>query len=351
MPTEPKKMMPIYILEILRRYTDESHTLNQQEIINYLKKDYQMTAGRKAVRRNILALMEYGYNIKYDVIPRKLSNPKPGEPEENTVLTNFYLQRDFNDCELRLLSDTLLAARYVQRGQCMDLIEKLKGLASDRFQSQVRHIASMPQTHTDNQCVFLNIEDLGQAIEEQKKVRFHYCEYGTDKKLHLKKGADGNVREYVVTPYQMAVQEGKYYLICNYDAYDDISNYRLDRIKDVEILDEPGKPFEKLQGSNGGYLDLAAYMKEHPSMYAGENVHARLRVVRAMISDMVDIFGKDIRFSDEDEQRITVSLYANERAVAQFAKSYAPDVVVLEPERLREEVKSEIERALEEYQK
>ena len=39
--------------------------------------------------------------------------------------------------------------------------------------------------------------------------------------MHLKKREDGSVREYVVTPYQMAAQEGKYYLICNYNKYDD----------------------------------------------------------------------------------------------------------------------------------
>lgn len=31
-------------------------------------------------------------------------------------------------------------------------------------------------------------------------------------------------------------------------------------------------------------------------------------------------------------------VYANEEAILQFAKSYAPDVVVLEPKKLRDEI-------------
>ena len=68
-------------------------------------------------------------------------------------------------------------------------------------------------------------------------MSFQYLEYGVDKKLHPKLREDGSVREYVVNPYQMAAKEGKYYLICNYDKYDDISNYRVDRITKVEKLD------------------------------------------------------------------------------------------------------------------
>ena len=34
----------------------------------------------------------------------------------------------------------------------------------------------------------------------------------------------------------MVAKEGKYYLICNYDPYNDISNYRLDHIRDLSIL-------------------------------------------------------------------------------------------------------------------
>ena len=62
-----------------------------------------------------------------------------------------------------------------------------------------------------------------QATEQ---VSFYYYEYGTDKKFHYRKRPDGSIREYIINPYQMAAKESKYYLICNYDKYNDISNYK-----------------------------------------------------------------------------------------------------------------------------
>ena len=117
----------------------------------------------------------------------------------------------------------------------------------------------------------------------------------------------------------------------------------------MKILDEPVKPFEKLKGADNRRFDLAEYMAEHIYMYSSENAHVKFRIVKAMICDVIDMFGMDVRFSDETEDGVTVTARVNELAMKQFAKSYAPDVVILEPERLREEVKEELGRAYEAY--
>ena len=77
------------------------------------------------------------------------------------------------------------------------------------------------------------IEMIDDAISEGKKVAFLYNTYGIDKQLHPRKDT-----KYIVNPYQMVANEGKYYLICNYDKYDNLSNYRIDRMTEIEILDE-----------------------------------------------------------------------------------------------------------------
>ena len=65
---------------------------------------------------------------------------------------------------------------------------------------------------------------------------------------------------------------------------------------------------------------------------------------------MIDLFGKDVVFSDETEESVTVSGYTNEMSAAHFAQSFAPDVTVLEPKKLRENVKTQLVQALEKYQ-
>lgn len=346
--TQPKKALIMNILDILWKYTDEKHRLSQKEIINILKNEYCMTADRKAIRRNISALIECGYQIEYNETVRFIPG-KSNDPEESYMWSDFYLVHDFTEGELRLLIDGLLFSQHIPYSQCRELTEKLKKLSSTYFRSHVKHIVTMPRDSGDNRQIFYNIEQLDEAIENNRKVSFKYADYGADKKLHKRRRPDGTEREYIISPYQMAAREGKYYLICNYDKYDDISNYRIDRICDLIILDEQAKPFSALKWANGRSLDLQTYMKEHPYMYASETVRTKLRIKSTMIGDIIDIFGKDVRFSDESDNEITVTVYAGELATEQFARSYAPDVIVLEPQSLADKIRISMEESVQKY--
>lgn len=347
---QPKKLMIINILDILRRYTDKKHRLSQKQIAEILKNEYQMKADRKAIKRNLMNLIDFGYDIEYSETVRMTLNAETGKLEESYILSDFYLRREFDDSELRLLIDSLLFSRHIPYSQCKALVEKLEGLSNIYFRSRVKHIVTMPEDKTDNKQIFLNIELLDEAISHNRKVSFKYAEYGTDKKMHPKKRADGVVREYLISPYQMVAKEGKYYLICNYDPYNDISNYRLDHIRDLKILDEPAKPFETLQGANGQRLNLAEYMKEHLYMFSGETVRVKFRITKQMIGEVVELFGKDIAFSDENGDGITVTVHTNELSAEQFAKTYLPDVMILEPQKLAERVRNCMEEMLLRYQ-
>lgn len=346
---EPKKLLIIHILNILQKYSDADNRLSQKQIIEKLKAEYGMTAERKSVRRNIIDLIDCGYPIEYSKNVRMIRNAKTGEPEESEVISDIYLEHNFTGSELRLLIDNLLFSKPIPYHQCKELIGKLEGLSSEHFRSHIKHIHAMSNTMKHNESFFLTIDLLDEAILRSRKVTFKYLEYGTDKELHAKKRADGSVREYTVSPYQMAAKEGKYYLICNYDKYNDLSNYRVDRITDVKIMDEPVKDFSKLDGTDNGRFDLAKYMADHVYMYSGKNIRATFLIVKPMISDIIDMFGTDVRFSDETETHVTISALVDDEAMAQFAKSYAPDVVVLSPQSLVDRIKTDIAKAMEAY--
>ena len=358
------KLVILYILDILQKYTDEEHRLSQKEIQDILKREYEMTVDRKAVKRNLLNLIEYESNIEYrevsrkDIFRKKDSVSYKGTSdfadkeisEDDLLWTDFYLKQKFTNEELRLLIDSLLFSKHIPYSQAKELIKKLESLSNIYFKSCSQYIYPLPVERTDNKQVFYNIAILDDAIRKKKKVLFEYAEYHTDKKMHLKKREDGSVREYTITPYQMAVQEGKYYLICNYDKYDDISNYRVDRIRNIQILEEKGKPFETLKWSGHQPMNLNEYMKEHVYMYSSENAFVKFRIVKAMISDVIDLFGKGVNFSEETDTHVSVSVHVNERAAEQFAKNYAPDVVILQPKRLRDKLRDDLKKAWEAYE-
>ena len=56
-----KKLVPVYILEILRKHSDADHPLTQKQILDYLQNEYGMDVERKMIRRDIGNLQDAGY--------------------------------------------------------------------------------------------------------------------------------------------------------------------------------------------------------------------------------------------------------------------------------------------------
>ena len=144
--------------------------------------------------------------------------------------------------------------------------------------------------------------------------------------------------------YQIAAINGRYYLICNYDKYDNVANYRLDRITDIEILPVPVKPMKKVKGLENG-LNLPKHMAEHIYMFTGESAAVTFRAKKYLVSEIIDWFGKDIKFSDETEDEVTVRVMVNLEAMRKWALQYVVHVKILSPGKLVDMVKEDIKKA------
>lgn len=341
--SQPKKLMIINILDILKRYSDEEHRLSQKDICDLLKRDYEMTVDRRSVKSNLMDLVDAGYHINYTETPRTDKNG-----EENAVLTDWYLSHDFTEAELRLLIDGLLFSERIPYRQRIQLIKKLEGLSSVYFQSKVKHIYSASDTSISNAQLFYTIDLLDEAIEKKKQVEFEYCSYDVDKKLHPRKDPDGKVRKYIINPYQMAVSNGRYYLICNYDKYDNIANYRIDRIRNIKVLDTTRKSFEQTQGKRYA-LDLAEHVSQHFYMFSGQVIQAKFRADRYILSDVIDYFGKDAEISDVTENDCLVRVQVSEDDMFKWAVQYSDHATVVAPESLRKKVIEALKTALANY--
>lgn len=346
---QPKKLLIVCILEILRKHSDAEHRLSQEDILGILEKEYDVFVDRRAIKRNIVDLIDFGYDIEYSESIRITRDKKTGELVENIVMTDFYIIHEFTDGELRLLIDSLLFSKNIPYEQCVDLVDKLAGLSNRYFSAGIKHIARLANDKTDNKQLFLNIELINEAINCGKKISFKYAEYGIDKKEHLRTRADGSVREYIISPYQMAAKDGKYYLICNYDRFCDISNYRVDRIREIRLLEESVRPFESLKGANGQRLNLVQYMQEHVYMYASEALRVNFLAAKGLISDIIETFGKDVIIKDNDNENVMVSVMTNEMSMVHFAKSMAPNVVVLSPQSIVDKIKNDFQNTLKKY--
>ena len=316
--TGNKKMLNMLILEILQKYSDEEHSLTQQEIIRLLDQNYGMECDRRSVKSNVLSLREMGYDISMERGYRLVS-------------------RDFDDSELRILIDSVLFSKSISTKQAKGLIEKLRNHASNYFNAKVSHVCNLPDLpRTANKQAMYSLYAINDAISEKRKISFIYNEMGIDFKLHAKR------REpYIVNPYQIVANNGRFYLIGNYDKYDNIAHFRIDKMTDVRVLEDKAKLMKLVPELKDG-LNLPKHMAEHMYMFSGPSTPVTLETTEDMMSELVDWFGSDFRVEKIGDDRIRARISCNEQAMRYWALQYGPYVEVIKPESLRKQIIEDI---------
>ncbi len=323
--TGNKKMLNMLILEILRKYTDEDHSLTQQEIIKLLNQNYGMECDRRSVKSNVLSLKEMGYDISMEKGYKLVS-------------------REFDDSDLRILIDSVLFSKSISARQAKDLIQKIRDMASNYFNAKVSHVCNLPEINrTINKQAMYSLDMINDAIAAKRKITFIYNEIGTDFKLHPKRE-----EAYIVNPYQIVANNGRFYLIGNYDKYDNVAHFRVDRITDVKILDEKVKSMKQIPELSNG-LNLPKHMAEHIYMFSGKSVSVKLETTVDMMTELVDWFGTDFTVMKQDGDKITAKVICNENAMRYWALQHGPYVEVLTPESLRNQIMTDIKEMQKKY--
>ena len=323
-----KKSSLLYVLKILTKYTDKNHKLTYADIARKLREEYDSELERKTIARNIDILMDNGYDI--------IKNGNNG----------VYLgTRDFEDGELMFLTDAIYSSKSVPTKYAKDLVEKLTRSNSVYDKRRYTHLEKIDDnSRLDNKQLFYTIEQIEEAINNNKKIEFQYGAYNKDKKLSFRN--DGKL--YKINPYYMVNNHGKYYLVCNHDKYDTISNYKIENIANIRILDEDIKPLKSLPSQSN--FSIKEYIKEHIYMTTGESVMARIKVANEdKINYVVDWFGNDIAIENYKGDTY-VSLRVNEDALVYWAMQYGESVEVVSPISTRSKIKNVLNTMVKKYE-
>ncbi len=321
---EPKKLALIRILQIFEKYSDYDHPLTQEDIAQHLEQEYGIVIERKAISRNISLLKEAGIDI------------------ESRRAGSYLDGRRFEDSELRMLIDGVLCSKYITAKHSADLIDRLCGLSNQYFRSHVKNIYSVNEwCKTENQALFYNIEIIDDAIEQGKQVTFDYNKYGLDKKLH--KSAF-----HTASPYQLLLHNQRYYLMARNEYWKDVVFYRLDRITNIRLADQPLTPLQMVKGYETGvdYKELATGL---PYMFNDKPQPVEIIAEGYIIDQVVDWFGTDIRLQQLDGGKVRVSLKVSLQAMEHWAMQYINHVEVTAPVELREKIKDNLNKAQEKY--
>jgi predicted DNA-binding transcriptional regulator YafY len=242
--------------------------------------------------------------------------------------------------ELRLLIDSVLLTDGLSKKDRLSLIHRLEELSSKYLHSEISKIDMDIYGKVLNREILMTLENIGSAIADGRQISFNYCDCGLDGKLKYRLDSNGNKKQYTVNPYQVISQNGHSYLICN---------FRIDRIKDCQVFDEPAKSLRMLKGFETG-IRLSEYIKSHPNLWSGEPVHIAFQCKQYMMNDVADSFGTDLRIEKLPDEMMKVHVYASESSMLHWAIQFADAVEVLSPQSLREQIVETLRNALERYE-
>ena len=265
-----QKLKLYYLSQIMTQKTDDEHMLTLPEIQEHLLA-YDVTADRKSLYDDMEALRVLGI----DVIGEKVGR-------------NYYYyvgSKQFDIAELKLLVDAIQSSKFITEKKSNELIKKITGLASEYEASQLKRTVTVRgRVKTMNESIYYIVDDIHRAIAENKQIRFEYMKWTTDKKLVPRRD-----EPYVMSPWALTWDDENYYLIAYDEAGDMIRHFRVDKMKQIELLDEKRAGKEQFRE-----FDLAEYSKMSFGMFAGEKTKVKLEFKDELVGVMIDRFGKDI---------------------------------------------------------
>ncbi len=321
-----QRLKILYILDFLKRESDEEHPVTAADICEYL--DSQgIAAERKSVYADISALTDYGADIVRSGSPRGW----------------FLASREFEEPEIYLLADAVRTAGFISAAKTRELVKKLDSFVS-RYQAQKREnrVYFSSCAKSVNEEIFYSIDKISRAVSEKKKIGFEYV----NRVLSPDRTIEKQKREMLISPYALTWQDDHYYVIGNYEKYDNLIHLRLYRMYKVKITDMPQRHFSEVSEYTD-YFDTPDYTAKLFGMHGGEIYDIELKCSKKITEQVADRFGEDIfikKVTDEDFC-FTVRAALSD-ALVSWVISYGDRVKVLEPQILRDMVISRTEKVL-----
>lgn len=321
-----QRLKILYILDFLKRESDEEHPVTAADICEYL--DSQgIAAERKSVYADISALTDYGADIVRSGSPRGW----------------FLASREFEEPEIYLLADAVRTAGFISAAKTRELVKKLDSFVS-RYQVQKREnrVYFSSCAKSVNEEIFYSIDKISRAVSEKKKISFEYV----NRVLSPDRTIEKQKREMLISPYALTWQDDHYYVIGNYEKYDNLIHLRLDRMYKVEITDMPQRHFSEVSEYTD-YFDTPDYTAKLFGMHGGEIYDIELKCSKKITEQVADRFGEDIFIKKVTDSDFCFTVRAAlSDALVSWVISYGDRVKVLEPQILRDMVVNRTENVL-----
>ena len=239
-----QKIRLLVLYDILKSESDEERPLSTNELIEKLA-EYGITATRQTIYDDIEMLNAFGYEILCN--HGRVGASKSLSAKKSAVLTD-------------------------------KIAELLGNVQADK----VKDLLTENECEYGNEAIYYSIDTITTALIEKHKLSFLYFDIGSKGERIYRKGKE----RYEVNPLGMVYSGECFYLVCFHDKYGNPASYRIDKMDEVRVEDEPitqKKEYEK--------FDLKAYKRETFGMYYGEKSDVTLSFPQELLDVVVERFG------------------------------------------------------------
>ena len=315
----------LYVLNILKKYSNDEHPLSSNKIKNLIKEEYNVEIDARTVRRNInLLIKKFNYDIEIF--------------EENKK--GYFLRTDpdveFEDGELSAILNTFAYSNFIPEKMSDEIIKKCLSMMNIYEKEKYKNFkASIKNTRTDNLEIIKNIEDTNEAIFNKKKITFDYYKY----ELNNNSLEERLAKKVKTSPYRLVYALQKFYLICLDDDKKELYSYRLDRIKNIKILTN------KVSGKSSE-TEVDFFIKSNVNMFSGDVEKVEIECDISMLDNVVELYGKDIKIKKIDDKKFYASFYTVIKGFRYWCLRNIETVKVLSPNSLIKDIKKVIKENL-----
>ncbi len=318
------KIKTLHVMELLLELTDEEHTLTATDIVEMLERRYGYKPDRKSIYADLQVLEDFGLEI----VQNKGTNP------------GYYVgSRDFELPELKLLVDAVQSSKFITKKKSDELIKKLEKLTNKYSAEHLqRSVYIYNRVKTDNEKIYYSVDDIHNAINHNHQIKFKYVQWTPDGKLVYRHDGD----YYIESPWALTWDDENYYLLAYEESSDKIKYFRVDKIRDLEVIETP-----RMGDALFKDFDLAEFSKRTFGMFQGKGERVTLECANALAGVMIDRFGQKImmRKSGDNHFRCSVNVELGPHFYG-WLTGVGKDVKIVEPKEAADEYRQYLEDIL-----
>lgn len=297
--SDNQKLKLCYIMKILSECTSKDDGITMPQLIDRLA-ECNISAERKSVYNDFRAINEFGEFITVK------SYRRDGE-------VRYYAdERMLSLADIKILADVIAASKFVTEKRSRELIGKLERMVSAREKRELnRSVYIRKHATDDDDDGYSNVDPIQTAIRENRQIAFTYLQW--DEKLHLV--PRDTAPRTGISPWWLVYNNENYYM----GAYDStrkgMRTFRVDKMRDVKLLDQRREGREEAEKSRPELYAQARF-----EMFDGVQDRVRVRCPKEMIGTFVDKIGREISVIRQgDEVELSFSIVPNRFFLAWLA--------------------------------